>query len=399
MRFYGKMASNASDFFSVMSPWNKKHFFLLYGLALLFSAIVDFVWAFMPMYFLNHGYSILQLFFYEAVFYAFPVLVLPLFKKINLRTAIGFALALQILCLTVIASPLPVSWQFIIAGGLRGSALGFFWASLQTGYYEFAQSHKRAVHSANLNMIGPLMDMVLPALSGLFIQHSSIHTSVLIGLVITSIAFLCTLGLPSYTVQTPRTTYTKNFKGLRAFFFFEGGIRTATISLIPLLSLAYFKRPEQLGFFLSYLGIFGAISSLIVAYFSDKINRRRVFLRPITLIICIGLTAAILTKNSVQWIFATGLFAFFMQLLMPLSSAAAFDRHHTTETLWFAREFYYNVGRTSVMLFAIVMAWFEMEIFALIGPIFMALGYFFNLRRLQKKPHIAVDLEQLTIRE
>lgn len=368
-----------------MPLWTKKHFFLLYALALLFSAIVDFAWSFVPMYFLQNGYTISQLFFYEALFYAFPIITLPLCKKINIRTAIGFSLVLQMVCLTLLASQMPIGWKFFLVGGLRGSALGFFWAALQTGYYEFAQSHKRAVHSANLNMIGPLMDMVLPALSGLFIQHSSINTSLMIALGLTGVAFLCTLGLPSFTVETPRGTYLHGVKGVRAFFFLEGGIRTATISIIPLLSLSYFTKPEQLGFFLSYLGIFGAVSSLLVAYFSDKINRRRVFLRPITLVVCFSLTATFLSENPLHWVIATGVFAFFMQLLMPLSSAAAFDRHHQTATLWLSREFYYNVGRGSVVLFAILMSFLGVPSFAFLASIGMGLGYFFNLRRLQKK--------------
>lgn len=376
-----------------MPTWTKKHFFLLYALALLFSAIVDFAWAFVPMYFLNNGYSLLHLFFYEALFYAFPILILPLCKKINIRTAIGFSLVIQVICLTVLASQFPISWKFLIVGALRGSALGFFWGALQTAYYEFAQSHKRAVHSATLNLMGPLMDMVLPSLSGLFIAYSSIHTSLLIALGITCVAILCTLGLPSYTIATPRGTYSHSVKGVRTFFFFEGGIRTATISIIPLLSLTYFKKPEELGFFLSYLGVFGAISSLLVAYFSDKINRRRVFLRPITLLVCASLIGAFFSHTVLLWVIATGAFAFFMQLLMPLSSAAAFDRHHQTATLWLGREFYYNLGRTSVMIFAFILGFFQLYSFALLGPLFMALAYFFNLRRLQKKQP-ALSLEE-----
>lgn len=146
----------------------------------------------------------------------------------------------------------------------------------------------------------------------------------------------------------------KKFKRLCPMIFFEGVWSSITGSTIPLVTLLLIQEKISYGLFLSYLGVFGGVSSIIIGGISDRVRKRALFIQAIS--IPLGLSALLVAFSGsfVEWLIFTALVSMLTFMLLPFTYTLVGDisTNNIGEGI-VARELFLNFGRVlggSVML-------------------------------------------------
>jgi len=138
----------------------------------------------------------------------------------------------------------------------------------------------------------------------------------------------------------------KKFKKLSPLIFFEGVWSSITGLTIPLVTLLLVQEKISYGLFLSYLGVFGGFSSLIIGGISDRVRKRALFIQAIS--IPLGLSALLTAFGGsfVEWMIFAALVSMLTFMLLPFTYTLVGDisTNNIGEAI-VARELFLNFGR------------------------------------------------------
>jgi len=138
----------------------------------------------------------------------------------------------------------------------------------------------------------------------------------------------------------------KKFKRLSPLIFFEGVWSSITGLTIPLVTLLLVQEKISYGLFLSYLGVFGGFSSLIIGGISDRVRKRALFIQAIS--IPLGLSALLTAFGGsfAEWMIFAALVSMLTFMLLPFTYTLVGDisTNNIGEGV-VARELFLNFGR------------------------------------------------------
>jgi len=164
----------------------------------------------------------------------------------------------------------------------------------------------------------------------------------------------------------------KEIRATRSFIFLEGIWEAMIFGIIPVYTLFFIKTSLGYGTFLAYLSLTAVLANLILGKFTDKIQKRIIFLYPLTIIIAvITFLFPLATSNIVFWVIITGALQFFVPLFWNISTAMVIDGHPNLELSIPGREIMLTLGRVLGLGLSFLSFYFEKTPFY----IFIFLGF------------------------
>lgn len=305
----------------------------------------------LPTYFLQQNLSLEQIILGITAVIGGQLLVLLTVRSLSSRVSWKLALVstiTYILLIINIISPL----QFYIASAISGFALFFFFMFYNIIHFEKGKQVNIGRNSAIMFSVMPLIGMTAPLLAGVLAEVNI--NLVWIG---SGIFFLLALSQvdkqPNFRVQYKVRSVLKEIKAIRSLLFIEGVWEALVIGVIPVYTLHFIKTPLHFGTFLSYLALVGIIANMSLGKLTDKLQKRVVFLYPLSLILAI--TTGLMfwgANNLVLWLVLVGIVQFLLPLFWNITTAMVVDTYKNLRKAIPGREITLAAGRLLGLLLA-----------------------------------------------
>lgn len=334
-----------------------------------YSWFISFGTSILPIHFLSQHLSLQQILFGTILKFVAQILLLIILTTFSSRISWFLALisSLVYIALSIsIKSPL----QFYIASLINGFTMYFFYTFYNIAHFENTPKGEKGSSSAMMFIIPSLIGMGAPFLAGYIAQ--------------VNIIFLWIISLLSFFISFSLVFFQKNFrisynlqdavreiKATRIFIFIEGIWEAVPFGVIPIYTLYFIKTPLKYGMFLSYLALISIIANFALGKITDRLNKRILFLYPLTFIMaCTTIAFAFVKSNLSSWIILISILQFFLPLFWNVSTAMVVDSHSNLHLAIPGREFILAGGRILGLLMAVISFTMEKQpyyIFIILG--------------------------------
>jgi hypothetical protein len=224
--------------------------------------------------------------------------------------------------------------------------------------------------------IGPIVSIAAPLLAGSIAQISYSAVWVLSGLFLLGTLYLAGIQ-KSYSVRYSLCLAAREVHSTRFYIIIQGIWEAMRFGIIPIYGLFFIKTPLGYGTYIAYLSLSAAAANLLFGKFTDKKQKRMVYLYPLSIILA-GVTFLfpLATSNIVYWMILAGILQFFIPIFANLMLTAVVDHHSNLQLAMAGREIFLNVGRVTGMAMVIISFYLEEKpfyIFLILGSILLLL--------------------------
>ena len=311
---------------------------------------VSYLWfnsfsrAILPTHFLKEGLSLRQMALGYLFTFISALCLLALIRRMTARLSwrIGIAASLLYIVLIMqIRTPL----QFYLASFFGGFHLVFFWVFYNTAHFQYTPQEKTGRNSALMFSFFPVINVIAPTLAGYFAQWN-----ITLVWVLSSLFFLIPIALISrqedFAIRYTLREALDAIKSTRVFIILQGIWEAVIIAIIPIHTLHFIKTPLYYGAFIAYLALVSIVANIILGKYTDKIQKRVVFLYPITMLLA-GTTFVFpfVTRDIIPWILAAGMIQFLIPSFWNITTAMVVDTRPNLHLAIPGREFSLALGR------------------------------------------------------
>lgn len=252
-----------------------------------------------------------------------------------------------------------------------------FYFFLPYNIAHFKATHRGGVGNSSAIMfsLGPIISVLAPIFAGL-LTNIDIKSVWVITFIIGAISFIISRKQDDLKININLYESIKTIKYTKWLLFVEGVWEALLFSSIPIFTLLFINSYMQYAVFASYLAALGAIANLIFGTITDKINKRAVFLYPLTVIL--GVVTMLFyfgINNYIFWIILVSIINLILPLYWNLSTTIVIDSVSDTTMAMPAREWMLAVGRVigSILVFLSLVYESEPKIIFIILGLFMLL--------------------------
>jgi len=307
-------------------------------------------WAFALLFYVSLGFTATQIMVFYLVHYLTILSVLMLLRKSRAFSLITASLFLAAVGFFVI-SRVETAGEFYLVPVIFGLASPLFWIPYNIIYFSFAQKDGRALTSGLLFLVLPALNTVMPILAGLMIASQGFRVLFTASMLAAILALVYAIKVgDSKVLDLSYRKTLKPTKGVRTLIYLEGIWQGVSWICVPLITFTFIDSSLGYGSFLSYLGVIGAISSLILCGISDRLRNRTFFLVPAVTLVSVFTIASGLTHSLSGWVVVNGLVGFFIAVTSPFTVSVVLDRDKDIREGMISREFFLNFGRVTGVL-------------------------------------------------
>lgn len=325
-------------------------FLRVYLLQVLYALPITFGWGFILLYSVRSGFSEFQIASFYLIHYSTVLVSLTLFRKhkaFRLMLLAFVSLIAGFLALNLFSG---IHGLYLVAV-LVGVTAACFWVPYNTLFFSFNRKETTALHSGFLFMVFPVMNAIVPLVSGLVIDSKGFFVLFLLSALMTLAPLVYALSKRDDTVlDLSIRKPLRAVKGLRLLISIEGFWQGVCWMVLPLLTFSFVRSGVDYGSYLSYLGVAGAVSVLLLCRISDRYRSRFFFIAPAALLVSLSTVAAGIVTSFSSWIIVNGLISFFIALTYPFTLSVIIDRIADARDSMVSREFFLNLGRISGVL-------------------------------------------------
>lgn len=334
---------------------------------------VTFSRSLLPTYFLKEGFSFKEIVASGGVIFLTQLICLFIFKKPSLLIAWRLSLIVWMIFILLVVR-LENHLQFYLAMVANGISIFLFFIVYNVIHFDYTPQNRRGESTAVMVAFGPIISVIAPFVAGILAQ---IKFS-LIWLVSGSVFIFCyylTFLQKDFSYEYSIKKAVSYIAATRVYIFLEGIWEAMVFAVIPVYTLFFINTPLNYGIFTSYLALLGAISNFLLGRFTDKIQKRAIFLYPVTLImVAVTYLFPFATESLNLWIILTGAISFLLPIFWNLTIAMVVDTHEDLKLAMPGREVFLASGRLLGILFAFVS--FSMEkspriIFIVLGTVML----------------------------
>lgn len=329
--------------------------FLLYSSYLWFT---NFGHSVLPTHFLAQGLSLNQMMLAKLILFLAQTSVLLLITSFSSKLSWRLAVICQILYVFLIIkiySPL----QLYFASALSGFALYFFFVFYNIAHFEETPKEKRGFSSALMFNLPTFISIVAPLFAGFILSHYQNLFWILTG-VFFLLALFFVGRQQNFELEYNLSDGLKEIKATRWLIFIEGVWEALPFGIIPIFTLYFIKTPFEYGAYLTFLSFIGIIANQLLGGLTDKVQKRSIFLYPITLaMVILTLFFSSATKNIYLWTGVTGSLSFLLPVFWNISTALVVDIHSDLKVAIPARELMLAIGRVLGLCLAFLSFIFE----------------------------------------
>lgn len=322
----------------------RKKFFRLLGLFISWLWFVKFTSSILPIHFIQEGLTPAQIVL-NPLFAFLAIGIVTIFRtnysaKKSWYLSVVFYL-IYILAIIKIFSPL----EFYTIALLYGLSGVFFFVPYNIAHFENSPKHRTGISSAIMFNVWPAIGIGAPFIAGIIAQVNFIYVwiaSTIFGL----IPLFLTRKQDDFKIKYSITKALRELKATRIYIFLFGFWDSLNQAIIPIYTLFFIKSPLYYGAYLAYLSLIAVLANFLVGHFTDKIQKRSVFLYPVAFLTGIATLMFIFaTENITYWIIASGVIQLFVPVLTNLSTALVVDSHQDLRLAMPGRELLLSIGR------------------------------------------------------
>lgn len=334
-----------------------------------------FAGAVLPPHFLEKGLDLRQILLGTILVFCgiFLLVVLKISNRLATRNSWRLAMVffLAYILLTVeISSPL----KFYFASLLNGFSIYLFYIFYNAAYFKNTPREKTGRGSAVMFSIGPFLSVLAPLLAGIAAQANYFYVWTLSGLFFL-VPFWLAGRQKNFPVKYDLKSAFREIRQTRLFIFIEGVWEAMIMGIIPVYTLFFIEKPLGYASFLAYLSLISIAANFIISRKTDKLQKRVVFLYPLTVAMAVvTFLFPLATRGLVWWIVLTGILQFTIPLFWSLTMAMVVDAHPNLELAMSGRELALTTGRILGLALAFLSFTFEKTpffIFFVLGAVML----------------------------
>lgn len=306
------------------------------------AAGIAFGWSLMWLYWWKSGIPVPHMVLAHGSFFGVAALATVLFRSLPVRGAMVAGLLLRAGSLLGGVAALSMPLLLGLAAPL-GVGLFLFWVPFNIAYFSRAPREHLALSLGLLGAVFPVLNAVLPAAAGGLAASAGFLPVFGVAALLMSLGVLPLRGVPGGRVRVDLKTALR----IRArwLLLLEGGWQGVTFVAVPLFTIAFVDQPARYGLALSLFGLAGMAASLLLAWLSDRLHRRRGILLPVTLALGAATFLSGTSATLTQWEVWNSLASFAAALAPPFTIALVLESSRSTEDAVVARELFLNLGR------------------------------------------------------
>lgn len=360
-------------FKSLISNSRRQLFFNLILFILSFAWVDSFSFSVLKPHFINQGLTIEQILIGTTYSFAGSCLILLIIKKISSKLSWSLALITSFVYILLIVKISNIS-QFYFASFIFGFVVSLFYVAYNIAHYQLTPTHRTGYSSAIMFSIFPIIGLIAPIFAG-WLAEIDYRFIWILSCLFYLINFILIKFQSNFSISYNLLSGFKAIKPTRIFLFIEGVWETLVFGIIPIFSLNFIKTPLYYGTFLAYLSSMSVIANLVLGKLSDKLQKRLLFLYPVTILMAITtFLFPLVLSNLLFWLILAGLIQFLCPLFWNFSTSFFVDVHPNVKQSMPIRELILNLGRVLGFILVIVNFRFESTprlIFPLLGVIML----------------------------
>jgi len=287
----------------------------------------------------------------DALYFLSAITVNLILRKIYSKKGWQVSLILSMISILLITN-IKVIQQYYLSNLIVGSTIVFFYVSYNIAHFKLTPKHRTGFSSAIFFSLSPMVSLVAPIAAGFIASFNYLYIWILSGFFFLA-SFL--FSKRQYNFEIKYKISLKEVKPTLVFIILQSLWEPLIFTVIPIFSLFFIKSPLYFGVYMSYLSLMSIIANLTLGKLTDKLQKRIIFLYPLTLTMALAtfLFPQALTK-MVWWVIITGIIQFFAPLFWNLTTSMFIDTTKDIETGFITRELLLSIGRmTSIILIAI----------------------------------------------
>jgi MFS family permease len=335
---------------SVSNP-QRRYFLNLIVFYSSFAWFKSFSYSVLVPHYDKQGISLQQMVIGDIFYFLIASLFILFVKTIYSRNSWRLALITSIISLFLIINITNV-YQFYLASIIAGLTVVFYYIPYNIAHFNLTPKHRTGLSSGIMFSLTPIIGLAAPLIAGLMASFSYLYIWIF-----SFIFFLLSffLSFKQYNFKINYQISLKSIKPTLIFSFLQALWEPLVFTIIPFFSLFFIKSPLYFGAFISYLSLMSVVANLTLGKLTDKLQKRIVFLYPLTIIMGLVTFLFPLTLTKIiWWVIITGIIQFFTPLFWNLSTSMFVDTTKKIKTGFVTRELVLSIGRLiSCVLIAI----------------------------------------------
>lgn len=292
----------------------------------------------------QQGLTINQMMLGQAIQFASQLILLLLVTKYTAKKSWFSAIIAAALSISLVINirSLPQYYLSVAFGGL---ALGLFFVMYNIAHFKNTPKEKTGFSSGIMFAIHPAISIIAPLISGI-IATLNLNLLWIVSLISCFIALLTVSKQVNFSISYNLLSSLNELKPTRVYIFLEGIWEAVIISVIPIYTLKFISTPLDYGKYIAYLSLAGLIANLILGKLTDRLQKRSLFIYPITISLATLTTLLYFSLSNIYfWIIITGLIQFLIPIFWNITTAIVVDKHTNLEIAIPGREILLAVSR------------------------------------------------------
>ena len=322
-----------------------KDFKNIYSTQAFFSASSILGWTLVYLYLVLKNFTYIDLAIFTVIIYITPLFILSKTHKMNSLTSMKLGIILKIL--TFIAVILAQDMRGLaITGALLGASRVFYWIPYNVHLMSLGKNNAGLL-SGMAFALPAFFQIALPAIGGFFAElYGFTFVFAISGLLLLGSFWRTSKVSTNEIIDFDCNASWNNSPGIKTLMLIHGFWQSVNWTAVPLITIFFIKNPIHFGTFFTYLGVIGALSSIVLGHKTDKNKNRQKIIYPTVIALGIATFVSGISAGFIFWIIARGIISFFDNIANPFVFSIVVDNHKNLHHSFIAHEMSIAIGRT-----------------------------------------------------
>ncbi len=326
------------------------------------------------IYFIRRHVSFQQILYVEFLSVFIITLAILIKHKWHTQYSLYFSFVCAAVAVFSLFLPLPTIYLLPIYGVISHLGTVFFYVIFTILFFSSGKEDKNLQHTTFYWAIMIISGIIGPLIGGFILAKLSIFYFALVAFVILGILFYLIRYVPVKVFTLTTHDLFNSIRGFRKINLLDGALHKVGLMTITLMSLRFIDDEFDFGKYLSLVSMVALIFSFRTAKISDRINRRMIFIWPLSIGAAVTTTALYFVNDFYLYVILALLLKALTVMVEPMRTNILKDRaDKNNPIIWISREFYLNTGRTIFWLMTAILWYFGQQsiLFIIMGLLYL----------------------------
>lgn len=271
---------------------------------------------------------------------------------------------------------LPLSIKYLLPLYLVVTYVGTvsFFVIFNILFFNSGKKDQNLQHTTFYWAIIIISGIIGPLVGGYILSTIGINYFVVVAFLILAILFYLIRYIPEQIYSFNTKDLFGTLRGFRYIILLDGALHKVGLITITLMSLRFINDEFDFGKYLSLVSVVALIFSFRTAKISDRINRRMVFIWPLSIAAAVVTTALYFANYFYLYIILALILKALTVILDPMRTNILQDKADKNNSVtWISRELYLNIGRSILWLIAFLLWHFHLQslLFIIMGLLYL----------------------------